>query len=301
MYWMGIDGGGTHLRIVVIDDEQRIFARVQGIGTNPSTQGYDLVETRLHQAIQQAVQDAQVPQIDGVGVGIAGAASHHARDWLRHTVSSVLPNSIIFPSSDVEIALVAGRGRLDGLVVLAGTGSVAFGRNQHGKSLQAGGWGYLLGDEGSGYWIGLQALRQITKLGDQRIRKPTSMMETLMETLDMKQPLDLLQWVYYSAQPKEIAQLAPLVLQLAEVGETDATTIVLQAATHLVALAKHVQTLLNIESDAITYAGSLLTNANMLRSHVTKGLGLTAHPITHHEPVMGAAMLAQMKFYKNNT
>src|SRR6185295_15071152 len=110
----------------------------------------------------------QFQDLSGAGVGIAGASVIHSEDWLREVFSTIMPGVPFVPSSDLEIALVGALGERRGVLVLAGTGSAGFGINLAGQSLQVGGWGYLLGDEGSSYWIGMQALQMLTRLADGR-------------------------------------------------------------------------------------------------------------------------------------
>jgi len=159
LYYMGIDGGGTHLRIVIVDEQLRALAQYESGTANPNHIGRVAAAEHIRDSIHKTLDRSSLSpeSIAAVGIGIAGASAAYARDWLLETVALALPSSEIVPSSDVEIALVGAHGRPEGVLLLSGTGSVAYGINASGESFQSGGWGYLLGDEGSGYWIGMEA------------------------------------------------------------------------------------------------------------------------------------------------
>src|SRR5690606_10986978 len=148
---------------------------------------------------------------------IAGTLT--AADWVRATVGAALPGVPLCTATDVEIALTGAHGERRGILILAGTGSVAYGVNAAGESAQVGGWGYLLGGEGSGHWIGMKALQAVVRAADGRAA-PTALTDAVLRTLDLKTPRDLIQWIYTpeSAAPRTraVAQLAPLVLAAAD-------------------------------------------------------------------------------------
>lgn len=295
MTWMGIDGGGSHLRVVIVDDDLREIVSFEGASANPSSLGQAEAAERLTRAVRQALQDAPEIKLRGVGVGIAGASADRAEGWLREVLAPLLPGTRIYPSSDQEIALVGGRAALDGLVLLAGTGSIAYGVTSDGRRHQAGGWGYLLGDEGSGYWIGQQALRSVALWHDGRWDGSPTLPQHILHHLGLKTPLQVIDWTYHEARPHQIAQLAQAVLTLSDAGEPGASAILDRAAFELAALADHVRQTLDLPRDHITYAGGLLTADNVLSRRVTAHLGLAAPPLVRHRPVIGAALLAKLK------
>ncbi|MFW5708849.1 MAG: N-acetylglucosamine kinase [Chloroflexota bacterium] len=299
MMWIGIDGGGSTVRIVLVDDGMNEHASYFGPAVNPSSVGYDIAAERIRAGIQDILCSADTDMVTGVGIGVAGASADHSADWLIEVVEAVLPDVFIVPSSDEEIALVGGRGRLDGLVLLAGTGSIAFGRHADGRRMRAGGWGYLLGDEGSGYWIGLQAARMVTLDADSRLLVSTRLPRAVMETIDIDRHNAIIRWAYHEAKPGDVAALASVVLELADAGDEGAQRILDEAAAHLAALVLHVGRLLDMPEDTITYAGGLLTSDNALSRRVTSTLGLRIAPTRQHSPVIGAALLAKLNHEEN--
>lgn len=291
--WMGIDGGGSNLRVTIVDNNLNELVTVQGDAANPGAIGHEEAKIRIQNAVRQALTQSGNAGITGVGIGIAGASAEHSADWLHDVLIPVLPDAKIHASSDVEIALVGGRGTLHGLVLLAGTGSIAYGRTQDGQTHRAGGWGYLLGDEGSGYWIGLQALKSVTHARDKRISPLTNLPQAILKTL-MIDARDIVRWTYHQSKPADIAQLTQIVLDHAEHGDTLAISIIDQAAYELALLAANVQDVLNLSVHDITFAGGLLTSDNVLSRAVTRELNFTAPPQIHYSPVVGAALFAKL-------
>ena len=210
-YIMGIDGGGSHVRVAVVKPDLSVIANVEGDSANPNSTGRDAAAQTIRETMRAALANVGLSprEITAVGVGIAGTIT--ARDWVRETITAVLSDAALHIASDFEIALIGAQGERRGVLILAGTGSVAFGINAAGESMQVGGWGYLLGDEGSGYWIGLKALQAVVRAADGR-GQPTRLTELVLETLRLASAQELIQWVYTPGRTREIAQLAPLVL-----------------------------------------------------------------------------------------
>jgi glucosamine kinase len=297
--WVGIDGGGTNLRVAVVDTALVALGEAQRGTANPSTIGREAATALVQEALAEALQQAgKSPEdVAGVGVGIAGASADHSEDWLREIIGTALPGAHIAPSSDNEIALVGAHGQRCGLLVLAGTGSVAYGVNRAGTSAQAGGWGYLLGDEGSGYWIGTAALRLMICCADGRqTAQSARLLERLAAELALRTPRDVIPWLYGSPTPRtrDVAGLARLVLDEAAAGEPHAVEIVTTAASDLATLCRAVSNRLGDETLPVAFAGGLLQQPNPLSNSLRVLLRLPAHPVPRYPPVIGAALLAQL-------
>lgn len=290
--WLGIDGGGSNLRVVVVDDELQVVAFANGESVNPNTVGRDTAAQRIRTAIRGAASGLS---ISGVGIGVAGASARHSADWLLDVVRAELPDAAVFPSSDEEIALVGARATLEGVVLIAGTGSAAYGMESTGRTFRAGGWGYLLGDEGSGYWIGLQAAQAVTLRADGRLTFRTTLPERVMARLEFSTPDEIIRWLYADVKPSRVAALAEVVLEASDSGDSYAVSICNDAATHLVELVRHVQHQLNLPDESIVLAGGLLTSENALSRRVLNQLGLDRLPEIRYPPVMGAALLAKLR------
>jgi N-acetylglucosamine kinase-like BadF-type ATPase len=260
--------------------------------------GHDAASNRIHAAIQAILSQAhlQLHDLSGVGVGIAGASVMHSEDWLREVFSTMIPDVPLVPSSDLEIALVGALGERQGVLVLAGTGSAGFGINRAGQSAQVGGWGYLLGDEGSSYWMGMQALQMLTRLADGRANVAHSFSERFLNVLGLESEKDLISWLYRSEQPRtrDVAQLARIVIEDAANGIQVAADICDRAAQELMLLCHTIMRRLDMQHPQIAFAGGLLDNDNFLSNQMCSLLGLEKRPVPLYSPVIGAALLAQI-------
>jgi N-acetylglucosamine kinase-like BadF-type ATPase len=294
--YLGIDGGGSNLRVVIVDSDLHIIAQTRTDSANPSSIGREESARRIQSTIQAALREASLnaEQIIGAGIGVAGASADHAAAWLHEVVSSVLPASKIVPSSDHEIALVGGHGERLGALILAGTGSVAFAVNQKGETAQAGGWGYLVGDEGSGYWFGRQAINRVIRAHD-GLAPPTNLTEVILDALNLNAVPDLLQWLYQGeSRVRAIARLAPIVLD-ASADVASARTIVEIGAIELQRLSQAVIQRVNLDNPHIAFAGGLLESPNPLSARLCERLGLSDFPTNKYPPVVGAALLAKLR------
>ena len=297
-YVLGIDGGGSTVRVCIVSvDDLSVIAESTGLTVNPRVVGRDEAVQRIQSAVQQALQEADLHpnQINGAGIGVAGAANRYpwSEPWLRETVNTALPGTSIVPSSDYEIALVGATGQRFGILLLAGTGSLAYGVNANGESALVGGWGYLIGDEGSGYWLGAQALRAAVRMADGR-GPDTSLYNRLLDALDITHPLEVIDWLYSQDGPRvrDVATLAPLVLQSAAEDDAVARRLVGQCGFELALAVRAVRQRLDLPNQQPVFAGSLLTTENPLSKLVCELLGLDAIPMPKYPPVMGAALLA---------
>jgi glucosamine kinase len=295
--YMGIDGGGSNLRVTIVDENLQIQAESQHASANPSIVGKSESAYRIQYTMRDAMARAKLaPQdVRAVGIGVAGASASHSADWLIGVVSAVAPKALIVPSGDMEIALVGSHGERRGVLILSGTGSVAYGINAEGKNMQVGGWGYLLGDEGSGYWLGWQSLQRMVQAADGRAEAP-SYRKRILQELALAREKELITWLYAAPVPRtrEIAALAPFVLQAAETGDAFALELVERAAHELEAMVRTVQKHLGLTVPPVAFAGSLLTNLNPLSDRLCKLLDLSMLPEAKYTPVIGAALLAKL-------
>jgi glucosamine kinase len=296
--YVGIDGGGSSLRVVVVDAALNVLAETRRGTANPNTTGHDTAAALIQDAIREALILAGKNRVDvaGAGIGIAGASNVHSADWLREVVSAALPGAHSVPSSDNEIALVGAQGERYGVLLLAGTGSVGYGVNRAGESVRVGGWGYLLGDEGSGYWIGAQALRCFTRHADGRESAPSRLVERIAQALDLGTPWAVIAWMYGDPTPRvrDVAALAPLVLEEAAAGDSQAAQIIETAAQDLAEMHRAIVTQLSMDSPPVAFAGGLLEKSNPLSDRLCALLNLPAHPVPKYPPAVGAALLAKL-------
>lgn len=303
--FMGIDGGGSSLRIAISAGDMRVINSLKTSAANPNLLGAAQAQKHIRAAIADCLRGAGMPadSIHAAAIGIAGASAEHSRDWLLATLEPVLPGSFLVPASDLEIALVGALAKRHGLLLLAGTGSAAFGIAPSGRRLQIGGWGYLLGDPGSSYWIGLQALQQMIDAYDRlgahdETWTQDSLFAQVMASLGIADCRQIIDWLYRSQSPPatRIAKLAKLVLALAEAGNGRAFSILQRAAMHLARQANTLKRRLDFPGAQIAFAGGLLDHDNLLARQVATQLGLARRPLAKHPPVIGAALLAKLEW-----
>lgn len=296
---IGIDGGGTRTRAQLADDEGKILGAGEAGTSNPLVYGLEAAQRELEMAIERAFEAAQRPRARAeamcMGLGGAGRAREQqelaawARQYLAERVQVV---------NDGEIVLAAGTPDNWGVALIAGTGSLAWGRNRAGATARAGGWGYLMGDEGSAFDLARQALRAATQGADGRGEK-TILLDAILEFWNLTAPDDLIGRVYRSGSThKDFARLAPVVMDCAERGDVVAARLVHAAAA---ALARSIATVSRrLEIDAAPFplalTGGLVLGAEFLREQLWRALereGCAGAPVALvHQPAQGAVCLA---------
>lgn len=164
--FLGIDGGGSKTQCLV-GDESRVIATATGGGSNVARLGESVARQNLHAVIEKACAMAGIAAtgIDGVCAGVAGVSVAGVRETVQ-AILLELTQAPVQVVGDMEIALHDAFRELPGVVVISGTGSIAFGRDNHGQTTRAGGWGPVISDEGSGHWIGRAAVAATLRAHD---------------------------------------------------------------------------------------------------------------------------------------
>ncbi len=297
---IGIDGGGTRTRAQLANIEGRVLGAGERGASNPMVRGIQAAERELDAAIAQAFAQANLPRARVVALvmGLGGAGrtreQEELTEWARQRIAERV--QVV---NDGEIALAAGAAENWGVALIAGTGSFAWGRNRAGKTARAGGWGYLMGDEGSGFDLARQALRAATQAADGRGEK-TQLLAAILEFWKLPAPDDLTTTVYRSGMNHaEIARLAQVVVRTAEAGDRVARGLVDDAAHALAAAVAAVSRTLKMNDAPFPLAltGGLLLGSPLLRERLIGELereGYRASPINLvHEPILGAVRLAR--------
>src|SRR5271157_3119977 len=170
-YYLAIDGGGTKTRCLLAD-ETTVLANAMG-GSNMVRLGEQSAREALHTAVRRVCTTAKISpaQIRAVCIGAAGAARPEIATKIRNILAELMgaAPANIEVVSDAEIALEAAFGAGPGVIAIAGTGSIAYGRDTAGRIVRAGGWGFAISDEGSGHWIGRHAISAVVNAHDQGI------------------------------------------------------------------------------------------------------------------------------------
>lgn len=231
---VGADVGGSKTAVAVSRDGQ-IIGRAEGPGAAVRPGRALVSASTIADVVRQALAGAGLLLGDVLVVGAAGAGREPERDELRKALRGENVASSIIVTTDIEIALAAAFAEGPGIVVSAGTGSVAVGRDRAGKRHRIGGYGWQMGDEGSGYAIGRASLGAVSRAVDGRSPQ-TALSARLLKATRSESYDDLVRWAA-GASPAEVAALAPHVLAVAAAGDPLAQGIADYAARELSQLA----------------------------------------------------------------
>jgi N-acetylglucosamine kinase-like BadF-type ATPase len=296
-YVMGIDAGGTKTVCLLADEKGSILAEARGPGANLQAAGELGVENVLHQVMEEALTAGDhLPSV--IAIGMAGVDRENDLAVVRRIMRRIGFKARTIIVNDALIALLAGAGHEPGIVVLAGTGSIAYGRTLDGRATRAGGWGYVLGDEGSGYWIGRRALRAVVREADGR-SPVTALTPRLLRHFGVTRAQGLVEIVYdRNLRPSEIAALAPHVQEAARESDVVAQGILADAADELVAAGASVMRRLDMADASFTFVlgGGIFKAVPWLWAEMPGRLTQLAPKATvvhlTVEPAMGSVRLA---------
>ena len=267
-YYLGIDGGGTKTRCV-LGDEMTVLATAMSGGSNIVRLGETQAREALHTAIRQVCATANLSpaQISAVCIGAAGADRPEIvakiRAILVELISETAPETAlpkIEVVGDMTIALEAACGAGPGVIAIAGTGSIAYGRDATGHTARAGGWGFAVSDEGSGHWIGRRAISAILSAHDQGLETTLSAMVLHAWKLNT---LDELVQQANSTPPPDFPRLFPIVLRAADKDDSVARSLLTDAGAKLGSLAAIVVHRLAHNTPAAMLTGSMLPVATL--------------------------------------
>jgi glucosamine kinase len=228
--FVGVDGGATRATAVVVNGDGHTLARVQGQVALIREESATAVAASLKTLVRDALNQANSPRADILCAGLTGVGRATERENLTEALSATGVADRVIVTTDAEAALFDAFGTGPGIMLIAGTGSVAWGRSASGEAHRAGGWGPLLGDGGSAYAIGLSALRAIA-LAEDGMGPATSLRDAILEMTRQPEATNLIQWAD-TAGRAEIAALARSVFALAP-GDSVADSIVQDAAAQL--------------------------------------------------------------------
>ena len=261
---LGIDCGGSHTAVAVGDKDGRVLSRAEGPGSAMRPGGAERSAAVILDVARRAATQANVSLPAGLAlVGAAGAGRAPEQEELGAALTAAGVAERVDVRGDIEIALAAAFGDGPGILINAGTGSIAYARGADGKLHRAGGYGWQLGDEGGGYWLGRRALASAARATDDP-NESSTLLERLLVALGLRHFDDLIRWTA-TATPAQIAALAPHVLNAALEGEKVAQQAVWEAAVELArlvsVLARHFP---GTEGIAVATAGGLLRRGSPL-------------------------------------
>jgi N-acetylglucosamine kinase-like BadF-type ATPase len=298
-YVVGVDGGGTKTAGLLADLEGHVLAQGSVGPTNYQVVGSSGIIKEIPRLVHGLFASAHVPgeELASLALGFAGVGRPGEPERVAAIVEDLHLARKEVVDHDAMIALVGALGDQPGLIVIAGTGSIALGRNAQGQRARSGGWGYLLGDEGSGYYVARQALMAVLKAFDGRAGE-TTLTERLLGELGLQTAEEIIPRVYHRGlSHDEIATLAPLVFDAARKGDAVAKGIVDRAGRELGLMATAVISKLGMGSGNVTIGlvGSLFRDKDLLLEPMQAAVSQVAQPEFIEPrlgPVQGATILA---------
>jgi len=296
-YYIGIDAGGTTWDAVLCGDDNKIIAGNSFEGLNLRTVSNPIkVALKLQQAIKDVSDQCGLlsSQISLTTLAGAGAGDASLRKSIEDACREVIPQNRVKVVTDADAALEGAFDGGAGIIVIAGTGSIAFGRDGEGNFARSGGYGYLFGDEGSGFWIGKQAMQICLDAyykGDDIPLAGYIRSKFKIRTIN-----EILSNIYASANPvAKTAEIAPVVFEAAESGDEVAKSIIIKAGEEIGQLVKDTADKLKFP-DKIRYClmGGLSSRLGILHEYISSRLYDNFESVTPlHPPAVGAVMLGR--------
>jgi glucosamine kinase len=294
--YAGVDAGGTHTRVLVTGEDGTEVSTAEGPGSAIHPDSASRSAATIRDAVRHAL-DGLDGTLRALCVGVAGAGRDEERDTLVAALEADRIAGTVIVTTDAEVALEDAFGAGPGVLLVAGTGSIAWGKGPTGVLGRCGGWGPVIGDEGSGAWLGRKALGIAAASADGR-EPESALTAALIAATHAGTPEGLIPWAA-RATPADLGALAPAVLEVAAMGDLRANTLVTLAVEEL---GLHVRTLARMlfadERAAFRLAlhGGLLARGSLLRrrveqrlKHMTPGAILLGEPVV---PERGAVRIA---------
>ncbi len=279
-YIIGVDGGGTKTLALLGDLDGNLLARGLSGPSNYNVVGFDAACSALERAISMARKDYP-GEISALCLGLAGAGREEDIQRFQNWAVDHFPKTAVKVVSDADILLMAGAPSDPALALICGTGSIVYGRTVTGEVIRAGGWGYLFGDEGGGYAIGLAVLRKVMQAYDGR-GPETLLSELVLKRFDLHSPPELVHTIYGAESPRsEVVTLSELVEQAAGQGDSLAIAILDEASRELAGAIAAVYPRLGVSIVPLVVTGGTILHGRYLQkafNHAceTQGLKFTA-------------------------
>jgi N-acetylglucosamine kinase-like BadF-type ATPase len=300
---LGIDGGASKTEACLAAStpgtEPQIVGRATAGPSNPHAVGFDTALKNLDLAIAGAFRSADIPirTVAAAVLGLAGSDRDETRLRLTHWADQRHVAHRFRIVHDAHPVLAAGSPDGWGVALISGTGSLAFGRAPDGRACRAGGWGFLLGDEGSGFAIARAALRSAAQASEGR-GPDTGLLPAFLKRFQLREPLELITAISPLADNRAaIAALSDVVIDAADRGDAVAGAILDQAASDLAAMVASAARRLGFsEPFPLALSGGVLTTCEGLRRRLSRAIPATGVNVASTccitDPVLGAVKLA---------
>lgn len=277
---IGIDGGGTKTKFVLYTSDGKVLKEC----TYPSCHILQVEEEVSKDILRKGIEEL-VTKDEEVMI-VAGLAGYGQNQVYRQKIEKICSQAFDHPYriyNDVEIAVEAALGGNDGIVVIAGTGSIAFCKH-NGETKRCGGWGYALGDEGSAYWIARKLLEKFCKQADGRMEK-TVLYDKVMEKCNLQNDFEMITYMndVLKKDREKVAKLAVIAYEAAMENDPVALDIYQQSADEIVSLIKTLQKSFDSKVQA-SYIGGVFKAGSLLLDRINDQL----ENVDLHEPLYPA-------------
>ncbi len=297
-YYLGIDGGGTKTRAVLIDENLNILFDKTYLGSNLLTVGVESF-TEVFTTLK-ADLNAITPTIDYAFFAMAGfGESLSINNQIEKIIKDIFKNTNCVIKNDSFGAWAGSLLGKDGINVIAGTGSICSGvkENQYER---VGGWSYLIGDEGSGYWVALKSLNLYSKMYDGRIVRDEIFMEEIDMAYNLTDSKNFFELVYQdmNAVRSEVAKVSVQCAKAAEKGSSFAAEILREGAIEMVLAIKTIATKMNFSSNIlVSYAGGMF-NSNIYKDAFVNELNQSEEDFVIVDPATAPAFGSAIYAFK---
>jgi glucosamine kinase len=277
--YLGIDGGGSKTTFLLVDEYYNEVCHFQSGPSNWLSVGADVARDAIAQGVSHLTERPNI-----VCAGFAGAARADSATFYREVLQSLIPGAQIIIESDAFIASIGAIGVDPGILLIAGTGSIVIGRNKGGNMFRVGGWGPYFGDEGSGFWIGREAVRAALRSLD--LQDPGEFAHRIADSLGLKSISEVVSaWGSGKLGVPDIAGLFPAVVSIYPA--EPANRILTEAASHLRSMVDIAARRVGIEDCRRSLSGSVASHATM------RGLIGLEFEEPRHSPEWGAVIWAR--------
>lgn len=305
-YYCGIDGGGTKTAILFIDENGHECAQMTVQGSSHRTLGVKGVVKLFEESIEQCLHQAQIElkSLGGIVAGVPCFGEDTAADEAMITLMKhSYPSTPFYFCNDAEVGWAGSLGLKPGINIVAGTGSIAFGKNSDGKSVRCGGWSTFFGDEGSCYWLGRKTVELFSKQMDGR-QKKDCLYHIIMDNFNPKTPEEFINYMEkeYAPNRSKVASLQRYLLMAAKEGDNSAAALYKDAADELGMMAYSVakQIMIPGEQLGVALSGGLTHAKVYFFERFIQWIDKFNGYFVQSEllPVQGAALMAAQKFSK---
>lgn len=303
-FYLGIDGGGTKTKVTIIDSTNTVvYENVGGPSSIDTVSAKQTLENIQH-ALEPFYQDYPDIIFESVFAGLGGIVFEsdfiHVENLLKK-LPGVRPETIVKARNDMENALYSGLCFKEGITLIAGTGMVAFGKDTHGTVHKSGGWGYKIGDEGSGYDLGFQALKHVIRALDSRCEM-TDFGKEIAIHLNLDNATDIVPFMdRYSNDRTKIASLAPFVTQYANLGNPYAKKIVDIATSELAQAVEAVYKKLRLNRKILVVVGSVGNVSGYFKDQLYRKINQIDKEIEIIQPQIDPSLAAAIIALQNKT